>query len=91
MKKKIKVQEVDGEGLVGLLEENVLVFCINYIYTGRLTGVNEDCIQLSDAGIVYETGKFTDKDFKDVQALPNEVYIQKCAIESFGKTDKSWP
>ncbi len=82
--KKI-VQEVEGEGLTKLLGERVTLFCANYIYTGRLTGVNESCVLLTDAAIVYETGPFSDKKWKDAQNLPSEWYVQVSAIESFGK------
>jgi len=81
--KKI-VTEVEGEGLVKLLGERVTLFCAVYIYTGRLVGVNEDCVLLEDAGIVYETGAFIDKAWKDCQALPGPWYVQKSMIESFG-------
>ena len=67
-----------------LLGEVITLFCANYIYSGKLIGVNTDCVLLSDAGIVYETGSFDAKDWKDRQALPNEWYVQKSAIESFG-------
>ena len=52
------VEEVVGEGLEKLLGERVTLFCANYIYTGKLTGVNENCVLLSEAAIVYETGSF---------------------------------
>ena len=82
--KKI-VQEVGGEGLDKLLGDRVTLFCANYIYTGVLTGVNDTCVLLTDAGVVYETGPFSDKSWKDCQKLPEEWYIQRGAIESFGK------
>ena len=82
--KKI-VNEVQGEGLEKLLGERVTLFCMNYIYTGSLTGVNETCVLLTDAGIVYETGPFDKNAWKDVQALPNDWYVQTASIESFGK------
>jgi hypothetical protein len=81
--KKI-VTEVEGEGLVKLLGERVTLFCAVYIYTGKLIGVNDDCVLLEDAGIVYETGPFGDKAWKDCQSLPNQWYVQKSMIESFG-------
>lgn len=85
MKKVVEVTEVDGEGLDALLGQKVLVFCVNYIYAGTLTGVNDTCIQLSAAAIVYETGPFTDKGYADAQALPGTIwYLQRSAIESFG-------
>ena len=82
--KKI-VQEVSGEGLEKLLGERVTLFCLNYIYTGVLSGVNENCVLLTEAAIVYETGPFNEKKWKDAQDLPNEWYVQIGAIESFGK------
>jgi hypothetical protein len=78
------VEEVTGEGLEKLLGERVTLFCMNYIYTGKLVGVNATCVLLDDAAIVYETGAFTDKGWKDAQALPNQWYVQTSAIESFG-------
>ena len=82
--KKI-MQEVSGEGLEKLLGERVTLFCANYIYTGMLEGVNKDCVLLTDAAIVYETGPFTEKKWKDAQSLPESWYVQINAIESFGK------
>ena len=83
MKKLVNVQEVEGEGLVGLMGQRVTIFCMNYIYTGRLTGVNDACVLLEDAAIVYETGAFTADHWKDAQALPNALYVQMSAIECF--------
>jgi len=85
MKKLVKVEEVSGEGLLGLMGENVTLFCLNYIYTGRLVGVNDVFVKLEKAKIVYETGSFTDPNFKDAQALPHDWYVQLSSIESYGK------
>ena len=81
--KKI-VEEKEGEGFEKLLGERVTVFCANYIYTGKLMGVNETCILLTDPSIVYETGSFSEKHWKDAQSLPHDWYILVNAIESFG-------
>jgi len=84
MKKLVNVTEVEGEGLVALMGQTVTLFCSNYIYTGKLVGVNDNCVLLEAPKIVYETGAFTDKAWKDAQALPNSWYVQISAIESFG-------
>ena len=85
MKKIVNVTEVTGEGLVALLGEKVMLFCMNYIYAGTLSGVGESRVQLTEAHIVYETGSFADKGFKDAQRLPGEAwYVQIGVIESFG-------
>ena len=85
MKQLVKVEEVPNEGLVGLMGENITLFCLNYIYTGKLVGVNDTFVKLEKASVVYETGAFSDPKFKDAQALPNDWYVQRSAIESFGK------
>ena len=83
MKKLVKVEEVEGEGLVGLLGERVTLFCANYIYTGKLAGVNDkDCL-LEDAAIVYETGSFDNEDWGDAQKLPSDCYVMLNAVESY--------
>ena len=83
--KKI-IEDVNGEGLVKLLGERITLFCLNYIYTGTLTGVNDTCVLLTNKPcIVYETGSFADAKWKDAQPLPNDkLYVMKSAIESFG-------
>jgi hypothetical protein len=81
---KVLVNEKEGEGFEALLGRRVTLFCMNYIYTGKLVGVNGTCVKLEDAAIVYETGTFTDKNWSDAQALPNAWYVQTSAIESFG-------
>lgn len=78
------VEEVDGEGFDGLLGQRITVFCSTYIYTGKLVGVNENCIKLTDASIVYETGELTSTHWKDAQKLPHDWYIQLSSVESFG-------
>ena len=85
MKKLGSFTEVSGEGLAGLMGERVTLFALNYIYTGKLIGVNESCVLLEDAAIVYETGPLRDcKEWQDAQKLPNNWYVQTGAIESFG-------
>ncbi len=84
MKKLVETKEVEGEGFEALLGEVVTIFSLNYIYTGKLIGVNKTCILLSSPSIVYETGSFDTKEWKDAQELPNDLYIQMGCIESFG-------
>lgn len=82
---KTIVQTVDGEGLEGLLGEQVTLLCSNYFYTGMLVGVNETCVKLKEPEIIYETGPWTDSQWRDAQKLPTDVmYVQIAAIEAFG-------
>ena len=83
MKRLVQVQEIEGEGLVGLMGKRITCFCLNYIYTGKLTGVNESFALLEDAAIVYETGELHTKEWKDAQKLPHPVYIMLRCVESF--------
>jgi len=52
---KMIVEEASGEGLESLLGEYVALWCMNYIYAGKLVGVNERDVKLTDAKVVYET------------------------------------
>lgn len=81
--KKI-IETTEAEGLDALLGERVTLFCAAYIYTGKLVGVNESCVKLSEASIVYETGELTTGAWKDAQRLPGDWYVQLSAVESFG-------
>lgn len=84
MRKIVNVTEVEGEGLVKLMGERVTLFCANYIWTGKLVGVNDTCVLLEDPGIVYETGPFDNAKWQDMQKLPREFYIMLSSIEGFG-------
>ena len=86
----VKVIEVEDEGMLNLLGKQVEIRCNVYIYTGVLIGVNTMCIKLQDAAIVYETGAFTDKKYKDAQRLQGEQYVSMGLIESFGESFKEY-
>ena len=83
MKKIIDSDE--PEGLLSFLGEPVTLYCLNYIYSGTLVGINDTCVKLDgkDAAIVYETGPLTDKQFKDAQKCGRDRYVMLCTIESF--------
>lgn len=85
MKVLTTITESDTEGLISLIGENVTLFCMNYIYTGKLVGVNDVQVKLEDAKIVYETGPLDSKDWTDAQSLPNGTwYVRLSSVESYG-------
>ena len=88
MRKIVEVTEVDGEGLTALMGENVALFCMNYTYAGKLIGVNDSCVLLQNASIVYDFGPLVGTTYQDAQPLPNEWYVAIGAIESFGKSGR---
>lgn len=83
MKQVVTVTEVDGEGFDGMLGERVTVWCLNYIYAGKLVGVSDKYLKLQDASIVYETGNLTTKGYSTSEKFINPVYIMQSCIESF--------
>ena len=86
MKKLVTTTEIEGEGLLALMGERVLLMCSSYFYTGQLVGVNEDFVQLEDPAIVYETGPWKNKTYADEQKLDVSIlYVRIPMIESFGK------
>ena len=66
-----------------LLTKNVILFCMNYFYSGKLVGYNESTVILENGGIVYETGKLDAAEWKDFQPIPGLLYVQISAIEAF--------
>lgn len=77
--------ELEGaNGLETLVGKRVTLFCVNYIYTGKLIGVNDSLVILTDPAIVFETGPLGSKKWKDAQNLPKDWYVQRNSIESFG-------
>lgn len=84
MKRVVKAVEVEGDGLESLLDQYVQVWCLNYIYAGRLVGVNQHDIVLSEAVVVYETGGLRDKAFQNAQPTSgSELFVRTSAIESY--------
>ena len=89
--KTVKVVEVPNEGLVSLMGKQVEIRGVVYIMAGTLIGVNDECIKLDNAAIVYETGEHTSKSYKDAQRTENpQQYFMKSAIESFGESSKKY-
>ena len=85
MKKIVQVVETNETAFESLMGKEITIFSLNYIYSGELVGVNDENVMLKNPKIVYETGKFSDKGFKDAQSLESdEFFIQKGTIESFG-------
>lgn len=82
---KIIVENTAAEGLEALLGEQVVLLCACYIYSGKLVGVNASCVKLEDAAIVYETGEWSSKQWKDAQPIGTKYfYVATGMIESFG-------
>ena len=89
MKVLVETKEVAEEGFMALLGKNIEGFCGIYIYAGKLVGVNDKCIKLSNPHLVYETGAFLVKKFKDAQHMGREFhYLSMGFIESFGESHK---
>lgn len=80
-----RIVETSDGGFEALLDENICLFCGVYIYTGVLTGVNDDHLELSSPKMVYETGNLTAGDWKDAQDLPSPWRVMRQAIESWGR------
>jgi hypothetical protein len=79
------IEETDNQGLESLLGYRVLLICAGYFYEGKLIGVNEQCVELSDPSIIYETGSFSDANYADIQKLHvKKWFVSVPMIESFG-------
>ncbi len=87
MKKIVTVTEVPANevGLESLMGEEVILFCMNYFYAGKLEGVNEKFVLLEDAAIVYETGEFSAVRWEDAQKIGQPLYVMIDKIEAFAR------
>lgn len=82
----LKMVEDKGEGMVSLMGEQVILFCANYFYAGKLVGVNKTQVMLEDPSIVYETGDFSATKWKDAQKLHvPALYVRLPMIEAYAK------
>lgn len=81
MKRIIETPEAGFEAMLG---EKITLFCGVYIYTGVLSGVNADHVELTKPQLVYETGELTSGAWKDAQALPSPWRVMRQGIESWG-------
>jgi hypothetical protein len=80
-----QIIDVQDEGLVSLLGQNITLLCEAYFYTGKLVGVNDFCVKLENPAIVYETGEWNTPAYTDQQKLPcKHLYVEVNKIESFG-------
>jgi hypothetical protein len=86
MKVLVETKEVQEEGFLCLLGKDVIIFGGAYIYAGKLVGVNQTCVKLENPHIVYETGPWTGKKFKDAQSLGKQFHYVCLPVESFGET-----
>ena len=78
------VETTSTDGLESLMGEQVLLLCGNYFYAGKLIGVNKTCVALEGASIVYETGEWSAKAWKDAQSMgPGETFVRIQWIEAF--------
>ena len=85
VKQNIEVVETQEGTLMSLLGQEVTFYTPTYIFAGILAGVNDECILIKTPKIVYETGPFNEKNWKDAQALPHQFSLMKSAIIGFGK------
>ena len=82
----LKMVETKSEGLLSLMGEQVILFCANYFYAGKLVGVNKTQVMLENPSIVYETGEFSATKWKDAQRLHvDTLYVRVPMIEAYAK------
>ncbi len=78
-------REEKNKELETLMGMEVVLICVNFIYTGVVSAIHNDCVSITNAKIVLETGETT-KDKMQVEAVlySSKWTIMLDAIESFG-------
>lgn len=78
-----EVIEVPNDGAVSLLGQYIEVRCGNYHYAGKLTGVNDKCIELEEAHTIFNSGPYSTEKYEDAQKhVESNVLIYFGFIES---------
>ena len=72
-------------------ERKVCVIANSYIYYGTYRGVWGGSVVLGDAYVIYDTGPWSDKEWKTAEYLGKEWAITMSHVESWGDTDKALP
>jgi hypothetical protein len=82
---KMIIEENNKEGFEALLGKRVLILSAGYFYEGKLIGVNETCVKLSDPSVVFNVGEWGDSDYEDIKKMKQDFwYVSIGLIESFG-------
>jgi len=72
-----------------LMGKNITVWCGIYIYHGKLVDISDHVIYLEDPAVIYETGSFEEKHWRDAQPLNVKVWsVTFQSIESYGIMNK---
>ena len=77
------IEVVESSNFEATLGENVFITCCRFFYAGELTGVNDTCIELTNPEIVYETGHWREKGWKNSEKIAKKVVIMLASIESW--------
>jgi len=84
MKRVVKFEESEKSPLEEMAGQYVQLWCLNYIYSGKLVGVNDSEVILVDSQVVYETGKLIDKGWNYSESTGvDELVVRLSAIESY--------
>jgi len=73
------------ESLDELIGKTYLFQCARYIYHGKVKTITPTYIEITKAGVVFETGEYSASKPSDKQSLPNNVFIMRQSIEAFYK------
>jgi hypothetical protein len=68
--------------LLSNMGKRVLLLCESYFYDGIVEDLTPTEVRLRDASIVYETGEWTDKVYKDAQKLPRPLVVMLSKVEA---------
>jgi hypothetical protein len=79
-----KLIDDNTKGIDRFMGERITLFCCRFYYTGKLIAIDDHDLELEDCGIVYETGELDDAEWKDYKKLPNNWFVARQSVESYG-------
>ena len=84
------VENTEADGIEKLLGEYIEIYCLNYIYAGKLIGISDEDLCLAECVLVYETGALNDHGgYANAESFGTEErFIRRAHIESYGLSPK---
>jgi len=78
-------KEINRELIESFIGKEIVIYCCRYIYAGTVVALDDISLQLTDCGIVYDTGPHSALEWANFEKLACDHCLMFQSIEGFGK------
>lgn len=76
---------MNKQQLESYIGKKLVIYCCRYIYSGEVVTIDDFSIELTNGGIVYETGAHDKKEWETFEKIVKNHHITLQSIEAFGE------